>query len=598
MRKKKLTAVLLVAAVLSGNVMGCGSSTGTESAVSGTETAEVTTTESEDVATSAAETKVTDTYAVTILTTESAEVLVYYPIPNVDETSLVETTCTAPVFMVFGEENFEESTADTYANNTGLYEIAAETGSTICFVNPLEGNWAEQDESLYVEITSLIDDSSTSERSNGITVSLDYVTGDTVQHITGSGQRIYVYGTGSGADYIEKNLLQTVTKSVTYGDGITLESDVTPAAAVVENLSSVEDLVDNDLAVVSIGNTEEVNAALESHCGSILEEETADYTKEYEELVGTVRRQAGVLIPTIDYEEEGITQKIETYTVATSEDNASEYAGTEEHDIQVVVYYDETLDVETGNVPLVLCFHGGGNTALYEAEATQWPLIGKENGFITVSVDLHYPNCSATEIVELIEELEAVYSIDETRIYATGFSMGGVKSWDLYEQYPTVFAGLAPMDASAEVGTDSWGNEVADYNTDVIVPLFYVGGETSPLPELPCQAEKLVDRIAYALEVNDVVKDYSGVSFDSLDTWENAIWGIDGDSSYTVADEEYFTDSVLTVQLFESADGNVYTALASASNQSHEVYARNSWAAWEFLSQFSRNADGSISISQ
>ncbi len=29
---------------------------------------------------------------------------------------------------------------------------------------------------------------------------------------------------------------------------------------------------------------------------------------------------------------------------------------------------------------------------------------------------------------------------------------------------------------------------------------------------------------------------------------------------------------------------------------SHEVYARNSWAAWDFLKQFSRNEDGSISI--
>ena len=31
---------------------------------------------------------------------------------------------------------------------------------------------------------------------------------------------------------------------------------------------------------------------------------------------------------------------------------------------------------------------------------------------------------------------------------------------------------------------------------------------------------------------------------------------------------------------------------------SHEVYARNSWAAWDFLSQFSRSSDGSISIAE
>ena len=50
--------------------------------------------------------------------------------------------------------------------------------------------------------------------------------------------------------------------------------------------------------------------------------------------------------------------------------------------------------------------------------------------------------------------------------------------------------------------------------------------------------------------------------------------------------------------MFKSEDGKYYTSLASASNQSHEVYARNSWAAWDFLSQFSRNEDGSIEINE
>ena len=119
-------------------------------------------------------------------------------------------------------------------------------------------------------------------------------------------------------------------------------------------------------------------------------------------------------------------------------------------------------------------------------------------------MDLHYPDCSATEIVDLIGQLEEKYSIDKSRIYASGFSMGGVKSWDLFEQYPEVFAGLAPMDASADLGTDSWGNAVTDANSDIIVPVFYVGGETSPLPELPCQAERLIDRVNYVFSVNDV----------------------------------------------------------------------------------------------
>ena len=77
----------------------------------------------------------------------------------------------------------------------------------------------------------------------------------------------------------------------------------------------------------------------------------------------------------------------------------------------------------------------------------------------------------------------------------------------------------------------------------------------------------------------------------------NLWWGVNGDINYAVTDNVYFTNSTLNIHLFQSADGKYYTALADATNMSHEVYGRNSWAAWDFLSQFSRNEDGSISIS-
>lgn len=228
-------------------------------------------------------------------------------------------------------------------------------------------------------------------------------------------------------------------------------------------------------------------------------------------------------------------------------------------------------------MPLLLCFHGGGNTALYEALATEWPEIGQEK-----------------------------YSIDSSRIYATGFSMGGAKSWDLFEQYPEVFAGIAPMDASFEPGIDSYGNPVENVNEDVIVPIFYVGAENSFGAELPAHAlldgetitnGSLLNRIPQVFSVNQVNKEYN-VELTDKENWENKAWGISGDISYTVTDKDDFTNSVLTVNLFQSKDGKYYTALADSSVQGHEILSRNNWAAWDFLSQFSRNEDGSISINE
>lgn len=115
--------------------------------------------------------------------------------------------------------------------------------------------------------------------------------------------------------------------------------------------------------------------------------------------------------------------------------------------------------------------------------------------------------------------------------------------------------------------------------------------------ELPFQEEKVVERVANLFEVNNVASAYD-VTFEGAEEWENSIWGINGDITYDVTDQKAFTDSTLKVELFKSDDGKYYTALASASNQSHEVYARNSWAAWDFLSQFSRAEDGSIVIGE
>lgn len=534
--------------------------------------------------------------AVTELQAGPNTLFVCYPENNAGDTMGVSITCTAPVFLVFGEKKYDQESAKAYATESGLAALAAKEGSSVVIVNPVGDTWSDADAEVYNIIAGLISDDSASPHANGITASLNFMTQETEDKITGTTGRIYVYGVGAGADFALMNIVKEISGSQTFPDGNTIVFNNTIAGATLNGLSSADGVETSDIPVVSVGNSEEINAALQEAVGSLTIAEAADYAAQYQEVIGNNRRQAGVLLPIYDWEKEGIVEKIETASVTTSPDNVT-FADTETHDISYVTYYAEELDVENGNVPLVLCFHGGGNTALFEAQATEWPLIGKENGFITVSVDMHFPNMTAAETVELIEILKEKYSIDASRIYASGFSMGGCKSWDLYEQFPKEFAGLAPMDASFEPGKDSFDNPVAEPNTDTIVPVFYVGGETSPLPELPCQAEKLVNRVKNLFAVNQVAKAYD-VSFEAADSWENPIWGVNGDNSYTVEDTKAFSDSVLTVEEFNSEDGNCYTALASASNQSHEVYARNSWAAWDFLSQFSRAEDGTIVITE
>ena len=395
------------------------------------------------------------------------EVLVYYPQPNATDTLGISTTCTAPAFVVFGEGSFDATSADAFAAETGLGAIAAREGASICFVNPVEGTWSEADAAVYEMIVSAINDSSTNEVSNGISAGFDFMSGQMKSGIMATAQRIYVYGVGAGADFVAAHYIRPVVSSVTYPDGFTMTFDRSATSVTVSGLTDVSGIEPNDLPVISIGNSEEINKALAEACGNVLVDAEADYEAEYAALAGLYRRQAGVLVPVYDWAAEGITEEIKIYEVATSSDNGSAFAGTESHPVGCAIYYANDLDVQNTKVPLVFCFHGGGNTALYEAQATEWPLIGKENGFITVSVDLHYPNVTPTELVELLEQLKAEYAIDETKIYASGFSMGGCKSWDLFEQYPQVFAGLAPMDATNDLGLDSYGNQVENMNQKI-----------------------------------------------------------------------------------------------------------------------------------
>lgn len=514
--------------------------------------------------------------AVTEMNVAGNTVYIYAPKSEL----IVSSTCTAPAFMVYGAAPYTAESAKAEAEESGLGALAAAEGATIVFISPEGEAWGEADQDVYAALIDLYSNSSTNTYVNGIAEEFNFFTGGTATKILGDTGRVYVYGVGPGADFVAANLMKKVVASVTYPDGFTMTFDRTPTSVTLIAPSAIPAAAEPaDIAVAVIEGPADAAAKLAGLTDKVLiSDEEIDVI--YDKLSGAWRRQVGILLPVHDWAALGINEVIESYTCKD---------GTV---INYVTYYSAGLNVKdsANPVPLVLAFHGGGNTALFEAQASEWPLIGKEHGFISVAVDLHFPNSNATQTVELIEHLKSEYAIDASRVYGSGFSMGSIKSWDLFEQYPNVFAGVAPMDGANDVGIDSFDQKVENYNTDVIVPVFYVGGQASPLPELANQAEKIQNRIAYAFEVNGVKQPYS------YNADENLWWGVNGDIVYQVTDQVAFKDSTLNVHLFASEDGNYYTALADATNMSHEVYARNSWAAWDFLKQFSRAADGSVVI--
>jgi predicted peptidase len=54
---------------------------------------------------------------------------------------------------------------------------------------------------------------------------------------------------------------------------------------------------------------------------------------------------------------------------------------------------------------------------------------------------------------ELLDDFIASYSIDESRIYAMGVSMGGFGTWDIIARKPDLFAAAAPICGGGDEAT-------------------------------------------------------------------------------------------------------------------------------------------------
>lgn len=151
--------------------------------------------------------------------------------------------------------------------------------------------------------------------------------------------------------------------------------------------------------------------------------------------------------------------------------------------------------------PVVIMFHGGGGTAETAMRKTGWHKKADRKGFLAVFPEGTPPDPSrpgsfaynpqtwndgskrgvgATErrvadvkfISEMIEYLKGHLSVNERRIYITGFSNGASMSFRLARELSKVFAAVAPV-----AGAD-W---LDDKQPDRPVPLIYITGTADPL---------------------------------------------------------------------------------------------------------------------
>lgn len=338
-----------------------------------------------------------------------------------------------------------------------------------------------------------------------------------------------------------------------------------------------------DIGILSVGNSAEINDAFKDCCNLLVKSEP-DYRADFQTFVRKFKMWCGNQELEPDLEALGMTEDTGIVTVKTSPDHRGAFRDTTEHKVGYFAYYNNDL-FDKGPAPLLVGFHGGGDSALFFTFVSGWYEVAHRYHFLFVPIENHQ-NVTATEAVEVIEHLKKRYNIDEHRIYATGFSMGSGKTWDMYQQYPQIFAGLAPASALFPMKNNPFSPPLGDrLNRTVPVPLFYSGGEKSHLTELPCHDGSGLDRIQYAAQVNGLKAKFD-LDYEDRDNWADPIWGEAGDRVEKIYDES--RDSYLTIHYFNSEDGVCRTAFASISEQVHECRHHTCEHAWKFISQFTR----------
>ena len=537
-----------------------------------------------------------------------------------------------PLLVVYGDAAFTAESAKDTVIASGLGAIADHEQGPVILVNPLGDTWTEEDQASYIAVKDMFSDGTgngygmyNQEGNEGKSAAVTNEDGsETPGSYPGTCTRYYVFAEGSGADFAYEYLAQGIFSAAQYvgnavwkPTGLFLlnaksQEAVDLKGATAEDYAHLENDAARPVPAVIVNGSEAVQNAFaeleEDSYYQICESEATNLAEVKTELLAAYddilehywTRDMGEgisLLPIRSAAAQGLVESKETFT--------------SESGLEVIYYQylpEEYETMEEGSLPLVLGFHGGGNDAEMFVWSSGWAEVAADHDFMLVSVDQHVALQTDENlgiVLEIVKALEEKYPvIDASRVYATGFSMGSIMSSLLGFNYDDVFAAIAPTNAISFL-EPTHGN---------IVPVFYNAGENShfnlpfmmegAMAEVPTTNIEGRDKFLALMVNNGVMTQEEADAFEWPELNDefvpsfasgDAKYGVEADETVTVNCDMYYGVEE-TIRYYNSADGNCYTVLSSATYAGHEPLWTVSQNAWDFMSRFSRNADGTISV--
>ena len=244
------------------------------------------------------------------------------------------------------------------------------------------------------------------------------------------------------------------------------------------------------------------------------------------------------------------------------------------------------LDAAQGTVPLLITIHGSTDMPQHIAERSGWVEQIAEVGAIMVSVEnqgsrFGFANFDGPATERLVALLTEKYpQIDRSRVYATGFSIGGSSSQSWGIASPRLFTAVSGVAAPFGGGDSQIAQAVAAAKPNQEVPFYMLQGVDDGLRPLPVSAS--------SRSVYSTIRAYGALNGLNVpvtpDLALNPHYGIalDDQAMVTMGTNEALVGTL-------SNDRGVVLKLAAVSGLGHVSFAPSAADIWEFFSGYRRD---------
>lgn len=493
------------------------------------------------------------------------------------------------VIYVYPDRPFaDEAEALAKLTELGIIDIAERTPAYVVCPNPLNGEYyTEADLDVYYESQIYL--------AGGKIISFTPPTGEFPRCTYNNLQ--YIMAEGGGATFVNNVLSQNAgrisailtfggTMDATQEKGLALPAYLVNASDTAIRYYKDVNGVDTEKApghfvnstysekqVMVESGTDTFSAAAIADAWDALLSRTTRAPMLNDVVANTMDMSEWVLMSWPNYDELGLTVKEHTYHYGDRD----------------FVAYDYIPDSYTGNeaVPVVILLHGFSEDPLCPAATCGWANMAAQEGFILVAPDyvndIMSTGIAVDCVMEIVDKTLETYHIDRSRVYLTGFSMGGMNTFFTAYANTGTFAAIAPMAGFPVLG------EFKTLADQYDLPTFFLTGLADD-KNVTKDADGKVAVNAMGGNVAAAALAFNGISVGEPDYSINP-WGYEADDSATLSrqDINYYVSD-----FYADDFTNPMVRLVGVENVAHacsNVYAS---LAWDYISRFARAEDGSV----